>query len=99
MSDNVFEYAILKSEQTSEIVFIIHIFSSWLEQEIDLSYENNTFNIILNQVKFTSTILPKIAQDWLKHNPAKIYFANEDGQIISETVFELEYKEIYGTEN
>lgn len=88
MSENVFEYAMLKSEQTSEIVFIIRVMPFWLEEDMEISYDKDTLNIVLKETIFTSKQLPKKAQDWLKYNPAKIYFANEEGIIISQIMID-----------
>lgn len=99
MSENIFEYAMLKSETNSEVMFFIRVLDVWINREIDLSYDDKQIIIELNNQNFTSGILPKIAQDWLNHNSSKVYFTNNDGIIILETKVEQEVKEIYGTEN
>lgn len=99
MSEKNYEYAILKSEENSEIYMFIHINNSWINREIVLSYSNQELIIIINEEKFTSQILPKLVQDWLKYNPLKVYFTDDNGKIIAETFIEITSKEIYGTEN
>lgn len=99
MSEKFFEYAMLKSETNSEVIFFIRVLDIWIDKEIDLSYDNKQLIIKLNDQNLTSGVLPKIAQDWLHHNSSKVYFTNNDGIIILETKVEQEVKGIYGTEN
>lgn len=84
-----FEYTFLKSELTLEIILIIKIESEWINQEIEIEIEiqmKEEIEIIINNQIFKSGKLPYIISNWLKNNLTNVYFANEEGSIVSEAI-------------
>ena len=86
MNKKFFEYIYLKSELTSEIILIIKLEYNWLEKELQFNIKKEELEIIVDQQIFSSDVLPYVISDWLNKNLTNVYFANEDGIIISEIV-------------
>lgn len=86
MNKIFFEYIYLKSELTSEIILIIKLESNWLEKELQFNIKKEELEIIVDQQIFSSDVLPYLISDWLNKNLTNVYFANENGIIISEIV-------------
>lgn len=86
MSYDNFEYSFLKSERTSEIILIVHLQKEWLDKEVEFFIKDNSLDIIVNDKKYNSGELPEIVSSWLKHNVMKVFFANDDGDIVSEAI-------------
>ncbi len=80
------KYTFLKSELTSEIMLIVCANQSWLDKEIDFLIESDEIEIKVNDEIYSSGKLPKILKNWLKNHYTHVYFANEDGAIISEAI-------------
>lgn len=86
MNHNNFEYTFLKSELTSEIILIIHLQHDWLDKEVEIFVKEESLDIEVNNQNFTSGILPIIVSSWLKNHATKVFFANDEGNIISEAI-------------
>lgn len=86
MSYDNFEYSFLKSERTSEIILIVHLQKEWLNKEVEFLIKDNSLDIIVNDRKYNSGELPEIVSSWLKNNAMKVFFANDDGNIVSEAI-------------
>lgn len=96
MENNIIEYTFMRSEMTSEVILVVNVEPSWIEKEIDFEIQNEKIKIIVENREFNSEKLPNLVIDWIKNNSTNIYFANEEGQIISETTIG---EEKIGTEN
>lgn len=81
-----FEYTFLKSELTLEIVLIIRMEKEWFEKEIDFSINDEEIEIFVENQKFTSGKLPSLVKFWIKNNVTNVFFANEEGHIVSEAM-------------
>ena len=86
MNTKNLEYAFVRSEKTSEVIIIIKVNPEWIGQEIDLSVRNEDMEIMANNQRFKTGKLPRLVSDWLKNNSTTVYFANEDGEFISEVM-------------
>lgn len=80
-----FEYTFLKSELTLEIILIIKIEPEWTGREIEIHIKEEIEIAVDNQI-FKSGKLPYIISNWLKNNLTNVYFANVEGNIVSEAI-------------
>lgn len=80
------KYTFLKSELTSEIMLIVCANQSWLDKEIDFLVEKDVIEVKVNDEIYCSNKLPQILKNWLKNHYTHVYFANENGEIISEAI-------------
>lgn len=86
MNTKKFEYTFLKSELTSEIILIIRLETEWLGKVLDFIIQKEEIEIIVEEQNFKSGLLPHMVSNWLHNNLTNVYFANEEGNIVSEAV-------------
>lgn len=84
--NNSFKYTFLKSVVTEEIILIINIRDEWLDKEVEIFVKQDSLDIVFNHQKFNSGTLPVILSSWMKENPTKVFFANDEGKIVSESI-------------